>query len=244
VNCAALQETLLESELFGHEKGAFTGATEQRPGLFEVAHRTTLFLDEIGELPPGLQAKLLRAVQFGEIRRVGGVASLKVDVRIVAATNRDLVEAVAAGTFREDLYYRLNVVSIRVPPLRERPEDIEPLWRALAQARGLGHDLQDAHFEVLRGYAWPGNVREMENLIERLTLHGPQPPDPSLLVAHLEPRTEASAGIRPLADLEREAIDRALRHFGGDRKAAARALGISVRTLYYRLSSYGREATR
>jgi len=239
VNCASLQESLLESELFGHEKGAFTGATEQRPGLFEAAHGTTLFLDEIAELPLQLQAKLLRAIQFGEIRRVGGVSTLRVDVRVLAATNRDLGAAVDDGAFREDLYYRINVLSIRVPPLRERPEDVEPLFRHLAERIGLPYALTEAHFRVLRGYAWPGNVREMENLIERLKFHEREgPPSPELLLSLLQPRPSARPPVVPLADLEREAIEAALQHFQGDRQAAAEALGISVRTLYYRLSAW------
>ena len=239
VNCAALHENLLESELFGHERGAFTGATEQHPGLFEAANGTTLFLDEIGELPLPLQAKLLRAVQFGEIRRVGGVSTLQVDVRLVAATNSDLAAAVRDGAFREDLYYRLNVAAIAVPPLRERTEDVEPLLRHIAAAAGLPYELTPAHFDVLSRYPWPGNVREIENLVERLKMRdSDSAPSPEALSVFLEPIPPGKPAVRTLVDVERDAILDALRHFKGDRKAVADALGLSVRTLYYRLSAY------
>jgi len=241
VNSAALSESLLESELFGYERGAFTGANEQRQGLLEAAHGGTLFLDEVGELPASIQAKLLRALQFGEIRRVGGVATLRVDVRFLAATNRDLLAAVKERQFREDLYYRLNVITIHVPPLAERPEDVEPILRHLA--RGLPYEFGPAHFAVLRGYGWPGNVREMENLVERLKIRASDgPPDPQHILSLLgQAGTAAVPLIRPLADVERDTIAHALRVFKGDRKAAADALGISVRTLYYRLSTYKEE---
>jgi len=238
VNSAALSESLLESELFGHERGAFTGATEQRQGLLEAAHGGTLFLDEVGELPASIQAKLLRALQFGEIRRVGGVATLKVDVRFLAATNRNLQAAVKERTFREDLYYRLNVITIHVPPLADRPEDVEPIFVHLA--KGLPYAFGPAHFDVLRAYGWPGNVREMENLIERLKIRAADgPPDPQRLLSLLgQAGTTAAPAVRPLDEVEREMIEQALRVFGGDRKAAADALGISLRTLYNRLSTY------
>jgi len=238
VNSASLHDTLVESELFGHERGAFTGATEQRRGLMEAAHESTLFLDEVGEMQAQLQAKLLRAIQFGEIRRVGGVSTLTVDVRILAATNRDLPAAVAAGTFREDLYYRLNVLTIAIPPLRERPEDIEPIFRHVARRLALPFQLDAEHFDVLRRYAWPGNVREVENLIERLkitAIDGAPSPRRLLTLLGGGPGSPRPA-VLPLAEVEREAIDHALRVHDGDRKAAARALGISVRTLYYRLA--------
>jgi DNA-binding NtrC family response regulator len=242
VNSAAFAENLLESELFGHERGAFTGATEQQQGLLEAAHQGTLFLDEVGELPAAIQAKLLRALQFGEIRRVGGVATLKVDVRFLAATNRDLAAAVKERTFREDLYYRLNVITIHVPPLAERPEDVEPIFRHLA--KGLPYAFFDEHFAVLRSYGWPGNVREMENLVERLKIRASDgPPDPQRLLSLLGQAGGAPAVplVRPLDVVEKETIEHALRVFGGDRKAAADALGISLRTLYYRLSTYKEE---
>jgi DNA-binding NtrC family response regulator len=241
VNSAAFQESLLESELFGHERGAFTGATEQRQGLVEAAHGGTLFLDEVGELPLPLQAKLLRAIQFGEIRRVGGVSTLKVDFRLLAATNQDLEAAVRERRFREDLYYRLNVIAIRLLPLADRPEDVEPLFRHTARRLGLRSQLGPAHFDVLRGYGWPGNVRELENLVERLKiLEAGGPPSPERLLALLGIREAAApcSPIRPLAELEREAIEHALAHFSGDREAAARALGLSVRKLYYRIAAY------
>jgi DNA-binding NtrC family response regulator len=239
VNCAALHESLLESELFGHERGAFTGATEQRQGLIEAAHHGTLFLDEVGELPLALQAKLLRTLQFNEIRRVGGTATLSVDVRFVAATNRDLETAVGERRFREDLYYRLNVIAIRVPPLRERPEDVEPIFRHIARREGLAYELDETHFAALRTYPWPGNVREIENLVERLKIReGDGVPAPDRLLALLGPGAVASpAGVRSLEEVERDAIARALAAAGGDRDEAARMLGISVRKLY-RLATY------
>jgi transcriptional regulator with PAS, ATPase and Fis domain len=239
VNCAALQESLLESELFGHERGAFTGANEQRQGLIEAAHGGTLFLDEVGELPLALQAKLLRALQFHEIRRVGGTATLKVDVRFVAATNRDLEAAIRERAFREDLYYRLNVLAIRLPPLRERPEDIEPILRHIAHRSGLSWEPGEAHIAALRAYPWPGNVREIENLVERLKIReGDGAPTPDRLLALLGTGVTATPAVRTLEEVERETIERALATAGGDREEAARMLGISVRKLYYRLASY------
>ncbi len=239
VNCAALQATLLESELFGHERGAFTGATQRRIGLYELAHDGTLFLDEIGELPLDLQPKLLRAIQFGEVRRVGAPRPRTVDVRIIAATNIDLRSALDEDRFREDLFYRLNVITIDILPLRNRPEDIEPLFAHLAGRHGLNYELSPAHFEVMRAYAWPGNVRELENFIERLCiLRRNQPPTIAELRRGLAEEQSVSLGLRPLADIERETIESALAHLSGDREAAAQALGISVRKLYYRLSQY------
>ena len=239
INCATLQESLLESELFGHERGAFTGASEQRQGLFEAAHESTLFLDEIGEMPPPLQAKLLRAIQFGEVRRVGGVATLRVDVRILAASNRDLAGAVATGGFREDLFYRLNVLSIAIPPLRERPEDVEPTFRHAARRLGLRYELTPEHFEQLRRYFWPGNVREIENLVERLKIREEDgPPAPGTLPSLLSPALPSSPVPRTLAEVERVMIEEALRRHAGDRNRAAQELGISLRTLYYRVAQY------
>ena len=239
VNCAALQESLLESELFGHERGAFTGAGEQRQGLVEAAHNATLFLDEVGELPLALQAKLLRSLQFGEVRRVGGTATLKVDVRFVAATNRDLEAAVRERGFREDLYYRLNVIAIRVPPLAERLEDVEPIFAHLARRAGLAYELAAPHFRALRAYSWPGNVREIENLVERLKIReGDGVPPPERLLALLGSGAAAQSPLRTLEEVERETIERALGAAGGDRDEAARTLGISVRKLYYRLAAY------
>jgi DNA-binding NtrC family response regulator len=239
LNCAALQESLLESELFGHERGAFTGATEQRQGLIEAAHKGTLFLDEVGELPIPLQAKLLRTLQFNEIRRVGGTATLRVDVRFVAATNRDLEAAVQERCFREDLYYRLNVIAIRVPPLRERPEDVEPIFRHVARREGLAYELSAAHFAALRTYPWPGNVREIENLVERLKIReGDGVPDPVRLLALLGSGAVPEPAVRTLEEVERNAIAQALAAAAGDRDEAARLLGISVRKLYYRLAAY------
>ncbi len=189
INCAALPGELLESELFGHEKGAFTGAHAEKPGKFELANRGTIFLDEIGEMDPRLQAKLLQVLQDEEFYRVGGTRSLRVDARVVVATNRDLEKAIANGSFREDLYYRLNVVTIRVPPLRERKEDIVPLARHfvekyLQRYQGGLDRIPDEVMERFQAYDWPGNVRELENLVRRLVVLK----DPSMVVSDLTPR--------------------------------------------------------
>ncbi len=244
VNCAALTETLLESELFGHEKGAFTGAVQARRGRFELAHGGTLFLDEIAEMSLSMQPKLLRVLQEQQFERVGGTRTIVVDVRVVAATNRDLARAIEEKTFRQDLYYRLNVFPIHVPPLRERPEDIVPLAEHFARTiagrmgrryAGIGRRAREA----LLAYHWPGNVRELQNAIER-----------ALIVARgdmLEaedlplPRSAAVAVPVPaltLAELEKQAILEALRRNKGDRKTTAEQLGISLRTLQYRLKEY------
>lgn len=241
VNSAALHENTLESELFGHEQGAFTGATERHIGLVEAAHGSTLFLDEIGELPLSLQAKLLRVVQFGEFRRLGGVTNLLANVRFVTATNRDLSKAVQAGTFREDLYFRLNVIVIRVPSLAERTEDIEPIFRHIAGREGVSFAWEPAHFDALRSYAWPGNVREIENLVQRLRIRRADGcPDPDRLLALLGSggAPNRSQRLVTIAEAERDAIDAALRFHDGDREAAARTLGVSVRKLYYRIAQY------
>ena len=187
INCAALPAELLESELFGHEKGAFTGAYAEKPGKFELAHQGTIFLDEIGEMDPRLQAKLLQVLQDEEFYRVGGKRSVRVDARVVVATNRNLEEAIRDGTFREDLFYRLNVVTIRVPPLRERKEEIGPLVRHFVEKyrRRYGGGLADVPPEVMDrflGYAWPGNVRELENLVRRLVVLK----DPAMVLSELD----------------------------------------------------------
>jgi two-component system, NtrC family, response regulator AtoC len=240
VNCAALSPTLIESELFGHEKGAFTGAVNQHLGRFERAHGGTLFLDEIGELDQNLQAKLLRVLQEKTFERVGGSRQITVDVRLITATNRDLKQAVAEGKFREDLYYRLNLFPIEVPPLRERQSDIPTLARFfLARASGnLGKpDLAltpDAE-KVLMAYGWPGNVRELENTMERMAILCDDAIEPDDL-----PVT-STGPARPVLfrDIERQAIEDALHANDGNRTRTAKQLGISLRTLQYRLKDYG-----
>ncbi|HEY7725665.1 MAG TPA: sigma 54-interacting transcriptional regulator [Anaeromyxobacteraceae bacterium] len=245
VNCAALPAELLESELFGHERGAFTGASERRAGRFEQAHRGTLLLDEISELPLGLQAKILRVLQEREVDRVGGQRPVPVDARVVATTNRDLREMVRLGQFRSDLWYRLDVFPIVVPPLRERPEDLEPLAAALLAeaARRLDRAvpaLDPAALEVLRRHRFPGNVRELRNLIERAVVRcrGPLVEARHLL---LDARGAEAPGAGPadlpleLAALERIAIAEALRRVNGNRTHAARLLGIGLRTLRNKL---------
>lgn len=250
INCAAIPENLLESELFGHEKGAFTGAVARRVGRFERAHGGTLFLDEIGDMSLALQAKILRALQEREIERVGGHAPIPVDVRIVAATHRDLGAEVRAGRFREDLLYRLAVVTVRVPPLRERGVDIERL--ALHYIAYYAHvhrkpltGVAEATLERLRLYPWPGNVRQLRNVLERAVLMAS---GPVLLPHHLPVELQApldpldgvaSPGPVPrLADVERALIERAVRTSGGNLKLAAQWLGIHRNTLRRKLEEY------
>jgi DNA-binding NtrC family response regulator len=256
VACAALAEGVLEAELFGNEKGAYTGAHELRKGRFELAHGGTLFLDEIGELSPALQVKLLRVLQEGEFERVGGAETLRTDVRVIAATNRALDQEVEAGRFREDLYWRLNVIAVRVPPLRDRREDIVPLAEHFLQkVRRATRREQPSRFdetvlEVLRESRWPGNVRELENAIERAVVLArgdvigleDLPQSLRAQAGH----THAGSVIRwevgqSLAALEREAICRTLEAVGGNREAAASILGIGVATLYRRLKEMGDE---
>jgi transcriptional regulator with PAS, ATPase and Fis domain len=247
INCAALTETLLESELFGHARGAFTGAVRDKAGLFEVAGSGTIFLDEIGEVAPTVQAKLLRALQEREIRRVGAERTIKVHARVVAATNRDLRAAVADGTFREDLYFRLGAFVITVPPLRDRREDIPPLVRGfLVRAAGrMKNDVRTvsaAAMSALMNYSWPGNVRELEHAVERAVIlaNGPtiRPRDlPPELTQ--QPRPRAGDDTLDLQAQERVSIERALERFGGNRKKAAAALNISTVTLWRRMKQYG-----
>jgi two-component system response regulator FlrC len=245
VNCAALAETLLESELFGHERGAFTGAVAQRRGRFELAHGGTLLLDEVGETSPGLQAKLLRVLQEGTLERVGGTKTVTVDVRVVAATNRDLARMVAERSFREDLYYRLNVFPIALPPLRDRRADILPLAEhVLHQAsRRFGKRVagfSDEARALLLAYGWPGNIRELQNVVERAAIlcQGEQILPAYLNLTPASP-APAAAGPRTLRGLEREAILAALAACKGNRRGAAERLGIGLRTLYTRLREYG-----
>jgi len=250
LHCAALAESLLESELFGHEKGSFTGAAGRRDGRFQQAHGGTLFLDEIGEISPGIQVKLLRFLQEREFERVGGNQTIKVDVRVVAATNRDLEQQVKEGRFREDLYYRLNVVSIEMPPLRTRPSDIPLLamrflQKYAAENEKTIHGFSDAALTALSHYAWPGNVRELENVVERAVVicRGDEigVGDLSANVAKDISRSADGTPQIPgasLAELERYAILRTLEHTGGSTSRAAAMLGISVRTIQYRLHEY------
>ncbi|MHC5011766.1 MAG: sigma-54-dependent transcriptional regulator, partial [Planctomycetota bacterium] len=252
VACAALAEGVLEAELFGSERGAYTGAHAQRKGRFELAHGGTLFLDEIGEISLPIQVKLLRVLQEGEFERVGGTETIRTDVRVIAATNRDLEGEVKAGRFREDLFWRLNVITIQVPPLRERPEDIPLLAqhflsKVLAATRREEQlTLDPAAARLLSGYRWPGNVRELENAIERAVVlaRGPvvMPEDLPATVRRSEsdPALQRRAVIRfevgqSLEILEREAIRRTLEAVGGNREAAASILGIGLATLYRRL---------
>ncbi len=247
VNCAALQETLLESELFGHEKGAFTGATQAKPGLVEVAEGGTLFIDEVAEMAPGLQAKLLRVLEDGHFRRVGSTQELHADVRVVAATNKDLGVEQKAGRFREDLYYRLNVVAIALPLLRERRQDIPELVDHFLTTRQVGpvrRRIEPAALEALCRYDWPGNVRELANVLERAqilaegdTITTDDLPDN--LFGHTLP---TESGPDHLRSVERRHILDVLRQHNGNKVHAARALGVSRRALYRLLHKYGVES--
>jgi DNA-binding NtrC family response regulator len=264
VNCAALPADLLESELFGYEKGAFTGATARKHGKFEVAHRGTIFLDEIGEMSPALQAKLLQVLQDREFTRLGSNQEVKVDVRVVCATNRRLIEMVAAGRFREDLYFRLNVVSLEIPPLRARREEVALLIDSFLRRSSARYakpvpELSPELREELDRYPFPGNVRELENLIKRIVVLGRE----DTILAELREarggvRTsdalremiaefEETAGAVPLREVgrlvaqeaEKEAIDRVLQHTHWNRKKAARLLGVSYKTLLHKIRDCG-----
>lgn len=243
INCAAVPENLLESELFGHEKGAFTSAVARRIGVLEAASGGTLFLDEVGEMPAALQVKLLRVLETREFQRVGSVKTLRTDARFIAATNQDLASAVQAGRFRQDLYYRLSVFPVTVPPLRERPEDVLALARAFAEriGRDLGRGetrLSNEAVEAIRRYDWPGNVRELRNAIERAVILAPGL-DLRADDLGLPARTPAKSDRGLLARRERETILSVLDEVGGNRRLAAERLGISLRTLQYRLREYG-----
>ncbi|MEO7730189.1 MAG: sigma 54-interacting transcriptional regulator, partial [Kofleriaceae bacterium] len=262
LNCSAIPENLLEAELFGHARGAFTGAVEKRLGRFVQADGGTLFLDEIGELPPSAQAKLLRALQAGEIRRVGDTASIQVDVRLIAATLRDLADDVREGRFREDLYYRLNVLAVPIPPLRARSEDIPQLARFFAQRHARRHHLgevalSDDAIAALVAQPWPGNVRELENIIERAVVLADRPAagrgaplviegDYLRSVLHVRPPAGPAASEldalsikKATRELEHDLIRRALDVTQGNRTNAAKLLEISHRALLYKMKEYG-----
>ena len=247
VNCTALTDTLLESELFGHVKGAFTGATTGRKGYFELAGKGTIFLDEIGELPIGVQAKLLRMLQEQEVRAIGAVAPTSVNVRVLAATNRDLVREVQERTFRKDLYYRLNVITITVPPLRERREDVPTLVRHFISRHAVHSvTISDGAMRGFVNYDWPGNVRELQNMVRRLVVMKSDPViRPDDLPDDLRDAPEAASPgigrgglVLPLAELERRHILHTIELTKGDRDAAALMLGIGRSTLYRKLKAY------
>jgi two-component system response regulator AtoC len=251
INCAAIQENLLESELFGHERGAFTGAMTRKLGLFELADKGTMFMDEIAELAPRLQSKLLRALETGEFFRVGGTQKVTTDLRLVAATNRDLDKEVAEGNFREDLYYRINTLTIHIPPLRERPEDIPVLARHFlrAQASANPPELTDEVLDALVKYSWPGNVRELRNIMERLAiLRAGDEIRPQDLPRDLtsDRKAEGDGGGYalvgqpiPLEELERAHIEAVLRREDWHQGRTAETLGISPKTLYRKIRAYG-----
>lgn len=251
INCAAIPENLLEATLFGYEKGAFTGAIQAQPGKFEQANRGTLLLDEISEMPLGLQAKLLRVLQEREVEKIGGKKPIKLDIRLLAASNRDIFSLVKQGTFREDLYYRLNVFPLEIAPLRERPLDIEPLVNQILQSsskgiKGRNYSLTKAALYALNQYPWPGNVRELENVIQRAMILATDEID----VIHLNLPEQVKSAEKPILDvgstsqlkdiksLEREHILRTLAEVNGSRKLAVQRLGISERTLRYKLQQY------
>jgi DNA-binding NtrC family response regulator len=249
INCGALSETLLESQLFGHRKGSFTGAIEDHEGVFQAADGGTLFLDEISEIPLALQVKFLRAIQEKEVTPLGSTRPVRVDVRIIAATNRDLEDAVKQGTFRTDLFYRLNVVPLHLPPLRERREDIPSLVEHFIQEFSRIYDVTPKQvtpeaMQRIVAYAWPGNIRELQNAIERAFALSPQP-EITLqdLPPAVAPRPAAASAQAdeplPLEEVEKRSIVAALRRAGGNKKEAARILGIDRQRLYRKIEKYG-----
>jgi two-component system response regulator HydG len=250
INCGALRETLLESELFGHEKGAFTGAYSRKIGLAEVATGGTLFLDEIGELSPGIQAKLLRFLQEGEIYRVGGKDPIRVDIRLISATNKELDKEVLRGNFREDLFYRINTIMVHSPPLRRRKEDVPALIEYFLSTNtngflNRGRQMSEEAMKIMMKYDWPGNIRELQNVCERLQIlsegHVIMPgdlpdhirnPDHKVVIDDYDP-------TMTLHELEKRYILKALNYFDGNKTQAANALGITIKTLYNKLHEYG-----
>ncbi|MFL5534184.1 MAG: sigma-54 interaction domain-containing protein [Gemmatimonadales bacterium] len=255
VNCAALPETLVESELFGYERGAFTGAVQRKKGRFDLANGGTLFLDEIGELSPATQVKLLRVLQEREFERVGGTESVPVDVRVIAATNRDLEKALADSSFREDLYYRLNVFPIFIPPLRARKADVLPLADHFIEKYAREHGksirrISTPAIDLLSSYHWPGNVRELENTIERAVLladgeviHGYHLP-PTLQTADGTATVVSTSLDGAVAAFERSLIEDALKTARGNRSRAARLLGSTQRVISYKVRKYGIDPAR
>jgi DNA-binding NtrC family response regulator len=243
VNCAVLKTEILESELFGHERGAFTGATRRKPGLFEIASGGTLFLDEVGEIEERIQAKLLRVLQFGEIRRVGGTEAIQVQVRIVAATNKVLDAEVEKGLFRQDLLFRLNVVTLEVPPLRTRSEDLELLFHHFITMYrgGSARRLSPEALDLLKRYPWPGNVRELENVVRRLLIFHDQETIDGAIIQAVLPRAVGrdNESILTLAEVERRHVLKVLTEQGYDKRRASEILGISLKTLYNKLHQYG-----
>jgi DNA-binding NtrC family response regulator len=248
LNCAAVPEGLLESELFGFEKGAFTGADQRKAGKFEQAHESTFLLDEVSEMPLVLQAKLLRVLQEGEVERLGGTAPVKVNVRIIATSNRNLEEMVKSGQFREDLYYRLNVIPMQIPSLRTRPLDIDLLARhfvsvSCAENRIADKNLSDAALMKMKNYAWPGNVREMQNVIERSVLlcTGQEIGEQQILLPETQVEENNGHSFSPgmtVGEAERLLIMKTLEFTGQNRTRAAEMLGISIRTLRNKLHEY------
>ena len=249
VNCAAIPGELLESELFGFEKGAFTGAVQAKPGKFELAGDSTFLLDEISEMPLLLQAKLLRVIQEGEVERLGGKAPVKVNVRLIATTNRDLQSMVRSGQFREDLYYRLNVIPLEIPPLRDRPRDIDALARFFLEVSSHMNGLQMKRFSPdallkLTQWSWPGNVRELENVIERslLLCAGDEITADAVAISGFKPREVQARDFEPgmtISEVEQKLIMKTLEYTSQNRTHAARLLGISIRTLRNKLHEYG-----
>ncbi len=246
INCAAVPDNLLEAELFGHEKGAFTGAVQKKPGQFRLADSGSLFLDEIGELPLALQAKLLRAIENGEFIPLGGTRPVKVDVRIIAATNRDLEALAGTGGFRQDLFYRLNVFPIQISPLRSRKEDILPIARAFLTSKASSNEISSEIIEALEGYSWPGNVRELRNVLERAVIlsGGTSVEREHILIPGEGPENAgdglaALIGTKTLGEIEQSLIEIALEKAGSNKSKAAGLLGITRRTLYSRMEKYG-----
>lgn len=252
INCAALQETLLESELFGHEKGSFTGAQMAKPGLIEVAEGGTLFIDEIGEMAPALQAKMLRVLEDGHYRRIGSTRECNANVRVIAATNRSLEEEQLAGRFREDLFYRLNVISILLPPLRDRLQDIPALVEHFLETRQFGKvrcKVASNAMQALMTYAWPGNIRELANVLERAQILAEEncitlDDLPDNLHGMFMPQGTPSGGPLDLSNLERRTVCMALEQSQGNKVHAAKALGVSRRALYRLIEKYSLEGQR